>query len=186
MTTPTNDYEERKKFIKHLHEFVKKQILAGLYKSNIIEQLEDLGVERLDAHELIERMEEHLRPKRKKKILVVEDEKHSRELLAEILKKHGYKVFPAEDGEEGFSVYEKVKPDLVLTDVLMPKMKGHELIAKLRKTFWVYPIPFIVLTERGLMKEYFESLEVDAFIDKPFHTDDLLDKIKKALSKIPF
>ncbi|MFA5087907.1 MAG: response regulator [Candidatus Omnitrophota bacterium] len=179
------DGKQEKDFIKYLHEFVKKQISAGLYKSNILEKLVEMGVEQDEASRLLEEMERSLQVLRKKVILIVEDEKHTRMLLEEILRAWGYQAFSAADGEEGFQAAEKVRPDLIITDVLMPRMQGNELIKKLRGTLWGYDIPIIVLTQRDLMKDYFDTLGVEGFIAKPFQTDDLLGRIKQVFGREP-
>jgi len=119
----------------------------------------------------------------KRKILVVEDEGDMRKMLAMELEAAGYEVSQAEDGEEGFQAAKKVKPDLIISDILMPKMDGNHLMKKLRQSDFGYDIPFIVLTARGKMRDYFEIMEVDDFVVKPFDADDLLQKVRKALRK---
>lgn len=118
-----------------------------------------------------------------KKILVVEDEPELRGFLALELETSGYEVFLAADGEEGFHLARKVRPDLIISDVLMPKMDGNQLLKKLRGTDFGRRIPFFILTARGKMRDYFEAIEVDAFIEKPFEADDLLNKIEVALEQ---
>lgn len=118
-----------------------------------------------------------------KKILVVEDEPELRSFLALELETSGYEVFLAADGEEGFHLARQVRPDLIISDVLMPKMDGNQLLKKLRGTDFGRRIPFFILTARGKMRDYFESVEVDAFIEKPFEPEDLLMKIEIALEQ---
>src|SRR5690242_20598077 len=106
-----------------------------------------------------------------KRILVVEDEPELRKVLAMELEASGYEVFVAGDGEEGFEVAQEVLPDLIITDVLMPKMDGNQLLKKMRATFFGRRIPFMVLTARGKMRDYFEAVDVNAFVEKPFEAD---------------
>ncbi len=117
----------------------------------------------------------------KKKILVVEDEGHMRMMLSLELETAGYEVYQAEDGQKGFQMSGEVKPDLVISDILMPNMDGNQLMQKLRGSDFGKEIPFIVLTARGQMHDYFEVMEVDDFIIKPFDAEDLLARVKKAL-----
>ncbi len=119
----------------------------------------------------------------KKKILIVEDEKDIRTMLATDVKAAGYEIFEAEDGFLALKVAEEVKPDLIITDVLMPKMNGSELIKRLRATDWGKKIPIIVLTVRVLMRDYFDIVGVSEFVDKPFTSDEILKKIEKILGK---
>lgn len=70
---------------------------------------------------------------RKKKILVVEDEFGLQETLKDVFKMEGYDVRVAVDGDEGYGVYRRFRPDLVFTDIVMPKMNGLELVRKIRE-----------------------------------------------------
>lgn len=119
----------------------------------------------------------------KKKILVVEDEAEMRMMLALELETSGYEVFQAADGEAGFEMAREVKPDLVISDVMMPKMDGNQFMKKLRATDFGKEIPFVVLTARGKMRDYFETVEVDDFIEKPFEPDELLAKVERLLKQ---
>ncbi len=117
----------------------------------------------------------------KKKILIVEDESHMRMMLSLELETAGYEVHQAEDGQKGFQAATELKPDLIISDILMPNMDGNQLMKELRGSDFGKEIPFIVLTARGQMHDYFEVMEVDDFIIKPFDAEDLLARVKKAL-----
>ena len=114
---------------------------------------------------------------------MVEDEGEMRRMLVLELEVAGYEAFQAEDGEAGFRMAKRVKPDLIIADVLMPKMDGSQLMKKLRESDFGRAIPFVVLTARGKMQDYFEVMEVDDFIEKPFERADFLERIKKAIEK---
>ena len=120
----------------------------------------------------------------KKKILLVEDEADLRMLITENLESYGYEIYPAGDGEEGLRLIRELKPDLIITDVLMPKMNGNEFVKKVRELDIGKEIPFIVLTVRKLMKDYFEAINIEEFISKPFETKELVMKIEKVFDKI--
>lgn len=115
----------------------------------------------------------------KKKILLVEDEADLRLLVKTNLEECGYEIYEAAQGDEGITRLREVQPDLIITDVLMPKMNGNEFIQKARALEAGKDIPVIVLTVRKLMKDYFEDIHVDAFISKPFSTKDLAEKIEQ-------
>ena len=78
-----------------------------------------------------------------KKILVVEDEPALRRILAMDLEASGYDVYEAGDGEAGYELALEVLPDLIITDVIMPKMDGNQLLKKMRGTFFGRRIPFL-------------------------------------------
>jgi len=81
-----------------------------------------------------------------KKILVVDDDRLLRDGLAKVLASHGYEVQQASNGEEALSLAESNNPNLIITDILMPKLNGLELLEKVRHTAWGEYIPVIVLT----------------------------------------
>lgn len=118
---------------------------------------------------------------RVKKVLLVEDEDNLRSLIASELAELGYEVHQAKDGEEGLAMAENVRPDIILSDVVMPKKSGNDLLKELRKTEFGKNIPFIVLTARVNMKDYFEMMKVDGFLEKPFKISGLAKVIESAL-----
>ncbi|MFH1360222.1 MAG: response regulator [Candidatus Omnitrophota bacterium] len=118
-----------------------------------------------------------------KKILLVEDEQNLRFLLSEKLKSAGYEVYEAANGEEGFAIAQKIKPDLIISDIIMPKKDGNQFYKELRKMDFGKNIPFIVLTARAKMRDYFEVIEVDDFLEKPVKTEKLLTTVKDVLKK---
>jgi DNA-binding response OmpR family regulator len=125
---------------------------------------------------------ENLLDQDKKNILVVEDEPEIRFLLKDILKEN-YIVYEAEDGQEAISLIERVMPDIVICDVMMPRMNGLELCHKIKNEIATCHIPFILLTARGSEEHHMEGYEVgaDAYIAKPFNTAHLKLRIRKLL-----
>jgi CheY-like chemotaxis protein len=124
-----------------------------------------------------------------KKILVVDDESKIRELLDMRLSSEGYDVIQAKDGEEAVLMAKKHKPDLILMDVMMPKMDGAEAAGVLGRESSTKDIPVIFLTSM-ITKEEEESqafgIQLDVkkrhFIAKPFETANLLAEIQKSLN----
>jgi CheY-like chemotaxis protein len=117
----------------------------------------------------------------KKKILLVDDEIVFRRNLGRSLQGAGFDIYEANNGEDGLSIAEEVRPDLIISDVLMPKMNGNQMYKELRGKEFGRHIPFIVLTARTNMREYFQSIEVDAFLEKPLAFEELLQIIQKHL-----
>ena len=117
------------------------------------------------------------------KILIVDDEGNMRTLLTMQLEQAGYQVFQAEDGDAGFQIAKSELPDLIISDVLMPQMDGNQLMKKLRESEFGKEIPFIILSARDQMQDYFEVMNVDDFVAKPYETEDLLNRINQVLTK---
>jgi len=84
-----------------------------------------------------------------KKILIIEDEDILRNLLEEKLKQKGYDVSVAKDGQEGLSVMPKIMPDLILLDIIMPKVNGFEVMEKMQKSPNLKEIPVIIVSNSG-------------------------------------
>ncbi len=112
-----------------------------------------------------------------KKILVVEDEKAIADILEFNLKKEGYMVVCAYDGEAGLSSAQSENPDLILLDVMLPKLDGFEVCKEVRKTS---NVPIIMLTAREEEVDKVLGLELgaDDYITKPFSMRELMARIK--------
>jgi len=113
----------------------------------------------------------------KKIILVVEDEDESRTLMAKKLGNSGYHVLQAENGLEALRMAEENMPDLIITDIIMPKMDGNQLLKKLRESHVFKEVPVIVTTVRGNMRDYFEIIGVHEFMAKPFKLETLVSVV---------
>ncbi|MBI4115535.1 MAG: response regulator [Candidatus Omnitrophica bacterium] len=117
----------------------------------------------------------------KRKILVVDDEPDFVKLLAFDLKKQGYEVVTAGDGEEGLEKIGSENPDLVIFDIKMPKMEGYTFVRNLRKNAERSSIPLIALTGYDSMRDMFEIEGVKEYFIKSTQTDSLLQAIKRYL-----
>lgn len=120
-----------------------------------------------------------------KKILVVEDSGMARKLVVNTLVKVGYSIFEAVDGEEAISMVEEVKPDLVLLDLILPKLDGYEVLDIIRKNDKYKKLPVIALTSRDAL---FDKLKgkmrgTDEYLTKPVNPEELLDKVEKHLAR---
>ncbi len=117
------------------------------------------------------------------KILVVEDESALRTILKFQLEGAGYDVMTADDGVEGLEKVQEVLPDLVLLDVMMPRMDGSEVCRQLRASFLTSQIPVIMLTARGQIQDKIAGLDVGAndYLTKPYSLDELLIRVRNIL-----
>lgn len=116
-----------------------------------------------------------------KKILIIDDEQTQRILLANIFEAAGHAVTQAEDGEKGFRLARDIKPDLIITDVLMPKMDGFTFFKELKTSDLTSNIPVLIITGRAKMEETFKVMGADDFILKPVRNEELLSKADRLL-----
>ena len=121
----------------------------------------------------------------KQTILVVDDERDLLDLIEYNLKKEGFKVLKAENGEEGISKAKEHKPDLILLDIMMPKMDGLEAVEIMRKDDELKITPIIFLTARSDEKTEIDGLNKggDDYITKPISTTKLVSRIKAVLRR---
>jgi two-component system chemotaxis response regulator CheY len=119
------------------------------------------------------------------KILIVEDEKISRMILLRALEKQGYEVLVAEDGQEGWEIFQKEKEDIYLAilDWMMPKMDGLELCHHIKKSQVSHYVYVMFLTGKSDVKDIVEGLDrgADDYLTKPFDNRELLSRIKVGL-----
>lgn len=117
-----------------------------------------------------------------KKILVAEDEKNIANIIAYNLKNDGYKVFCAYDGQEALDLFESEKPDLVLLDIMMPKINGFDVCKQIRKKSQV---AIIMLTARADEVDKVLGLELgaDDYVTKPFSVNELMARVKANLRR---
>ncbi len=119
------------------------------------------------------------------RILIVDDDPWILRMVSTLLEKRGYSIVTACDGEEALQRAEEVKPDLVVTDVMMPKMDGWELVRNLRARPQLALIPVLFLTalngEEDRMRGF--RLGADDFLPKPFRFEELDQRVQNALKK---
>ncbi|MBI4720975.1 MAG: response regulator [Chitinivibrionia bacterium] len=117
------------------------------------------------------------------KILVVDDEPHILQILKFTLEKAGYQVFTAEDGEKALGMLEELLPDLVVLDIMMPKITGYEVCRKMREAYKTSHIPVILLTAKGELEEKIKGLEGGAndYLVKPYSNEELLLRVRNVL-----
>jgi len=119
-----------------------------------------------------------------KKILFIEDEFTLQKSMGEFLEKAGFKIIQALDGEIGLNLAEKEKPDLILLDLILPKISGFEVLKRLKENKETKDIPVIILTNLEESTDVGKSLELGAttyLVKSDQSLDDVLEIIKETL-----
>lgn len=117
------------------------------------------------------------------RILIIEDELPMRTALQDCLEAEGYRVLSAADGERGFDRVMAEKPDLVLLDVMMPRLDGFALCAELRRL--ANPVPVLMLTAKGQIEDRVKGLDAgaDDYLVKPFSSAELMARVRALLRR---
>ena len=120
------------------------------------------------------------------KILVVDDEPDIVEIITFTLESKGHEITAAKDGAEGIEQVKKDEPDLIILDVMMPKMNGMQVVDYLRNKEQYNHIPIIMLTattqySRKPDEEWRKKIGVEDYISKPFEPIDLITRVDKVL-----
>ena len=119
----------------------------------------------------------------KGEILVADDNADMREFIKRLLEDAGYSVSLAVDGEDAWEMCQKSLPDLVLSDVMMPRLNGFELLKKIRSAEYTYSLPIILLSARAGEIDKTEGLNsgADDYLSKPFHSGELIARVDGAV-----
>ena len=120
----------------------------------------------------------------KKIILVSDDVEETLELLKYSLEIAGYSVITAKNGEEALKQSQELRPDLIILDIVMPKIDGYTVNSKLKESEKTKDIPVVISTTRGLMSKMFSTdgkTKIDSFLEKPYTVEDLWSKVKEIL-----
>ena len=120
-----------------------------------------------------------------KRILIVDDEPNIVLSLEFLMKKNGYEVETATDGDQAMDAVEQQKPDLMLLDVMMPRKDGYQVCQLLRGREEFKDVRIVMLTAKGrdVEREKGLSLGADDYITKPFSTQDVVDKVSELLGQ---
>lgn len=118
-----------------------------------------------------------------KKILVIDDEEDMQKLLKMRLQQDNFSVITAEDGDTGLKAAEKEVPDIIILDIMMPKMDGYTCLKELRNLPKTKDIPVLILSgkEEEKVRDLFAFQKISGYIEKPFELDDLVAKIREIL-----
>lgn len=117
------------------------------------------------------------------KVLVVDDEPMVRDVLSRYLRRDGFEVATASDGEEALVRFNEAEPDLVLLDLMLPRVDGYEVFRRLREQS---PTPVIMLTARGEEMDRIVGLErgADDYIGKPFSPREVVARVRAVLRRV--
>ena len=120
-----------------------------------------------------------------KRILIIEDDINIRETLCDILELKGHDIIAADNGQSGILKAAQYKPDLIICDIMMPKLNGYQVLDVVRQNKWLMRKPFIFLSAKSSKEEVFEGLLKGAneYITKPFTNQELFTAIDTLLSK---
>jgi len=118
-----------------------------------------------------------------KKILIIDDEEDIQKLLKIRLGQEDFLVVTADDGEKGVRAAEAEKPDLILLDIMMPKMDGYTCLKEIRKIPGMKDTHILMLSgkEEEKVRDLFAFQKISGYIEKPFDLDTLIGKIKESL-----
>jgi len=119
-----------------------------------------------------------------KTILFIEDESALQKTFGEILKQEGYEMIPALDGEVGLRLAKDKKPDLILLDLILPRIHGFDVLKKLKEDKETKEIPIIVLTNLEGISDVDKAIELGAttyLVKAQYTLEEVVEKIKKTL-----
>jgi len=133
--------------------------------------------------EFIRTHDRRARSRNARNILVVDDEPNILFALEETVKAAGHGCISAVDGEEALFLAREIQPDLILSDVIMPKINGYELCRTVKSDDSIRNIPVVLVTVRGMLKDLAEGQDAgaDGYLIKPFHAQELEEKISQLL-----
>jgi len=121
-----------------------------------------------------------------KKILFIEDEETLQRTFGDILQREKYEVVKALDGEIGLRLAKSEKPDLIILDLVLPKMHGFEVLKALKKNKETKDIPVLILTNLERPKDVEQALDLGAttyLVKTNYALEDVIDKVKKVLKE---
>ncbi len=120
-----------------------------------------------------------------KTILVVDDEKDIVLTVKTLMEQKGYTVLTAFDGKEAYSTAVHNNPDLIISDIIMPGLNGHDLLKKIKNHKTIKDIPIILLTQKDSFDDIFRAYGLGAanFLPKPFDGDTLIQAVENILEQ---
>jgi CheY-like chemotaxis protein/class 3 adenylate cyclase len=168
-------------------------ICSSLGQASDLERGFDLGadeylVKPVVPEELVSRLQALLATKmlsEREQLLVVDDSAAIRHLVSDCLKRQGFRVTTAVDGQDGFEKAQHSKPELILTDYDMPRMTGFELVVALRRNEQTRDIPIVMLTARDTKRDQAQmrAAGLNSYLVKPFGTDKCIALVERVLAE---
>jgi len=120
--------------------------------------------------------------KKKNLILIVDDEEEIRQLLKEFLEKNDFEVMMAEDGQQALKLAGEQVPDLLITDMLLPKEHGIEVMHFMKDKFFLPIIAISGIYKKSEIKERISDIYIDGFFEKPLNLEEILACIRSILN----
>jgi chemosensory pili system protein ChpA (sensor histidine kinase/response regulator) len=157
-------------------------VVTVLDLPGLLEQHDSLGARNQASQSTARPVTEHALPK----VLIVDDSLSVRSSLSQLMSDGGYQVVTARDGLEAVNMLEQEAPDVVLTDLEMPRMNGLDLVGYIRNSAQWNPLPVVMITSRTMAKhrQQAEQAGVNSYITKPFTEDEVLASVDRQLSPI--
>ncbi len=123
----------------------------------------------------------------KAKILVIEDNDQNLYMVTYLLEKHGYEVIAARDGREGFELAGQTRPALIVLDIQLPVMDGHEVARRLKEQPETRDIPIVAVTSYAMAKDREQILAngCEGYIEKPINPDTFVSELERYLPTSP-
>lgn len=120
------------------------------------------------------------------RVLIAEDDEHIVELLTFVLERERYAVATATDGEAALAHLRSAPPDLMILDVMLPRMNGFEVLKSVRADPQLRDLPVIVLTAKGQVQDRrtAEALGIAAYMTKPFSNQDVVDSVRRVAGSL--
>lgn len=120
---------------------------------------------------------------RRKTVLVVDDDSNIRYLVASVLRKAGYQVVEASDGDEAITVANREPPDLILMDLAMPQRSGISAIYRIRKNLALRDVPIVAVTAYSSADMHRDALKAgcQSYLTKPFNVEELKSVVSRLL-----
>lgn len=138
---------------------------------------------RTDAHPLGRRQKQRFTPESGTKVLIVDDSRTVRSVLAKMLRQSGYDVLEAEDGSKGIEMATKQRPDLIFMDVIMPQINGFQATRRIKREQITKNIPIIMMTGNKESAESFWTKKIGAtsYLTKPFSRQEIFAQVESVL-----
>jgi DNA-binding response OmpR family regulator len=120
-----------------------------------------------------------------KRILVAEDDPVTRRFVVSLLEERGYEVLVAEDGEHALATAKSARPDLIVSDLVMPYRDGYEVLRAIRNDEWLKDTPVLILSMRDHEEDIVRGLEegADDYVVKPFNAREFVLRVRKLLER---
>jgi len=178
-TKRSQELLEREQAIKELYQFIAEQVIAGLFKNDIIDKVIELGYDKYTAADLVDEMEERMQRIRKKDILIIMPPTKRRDRIRDAFTYAGFETQYIKDGQDFLKSIKRIVPDLVVMEHRPPHINAQELLALMRRNPIGRNIPVVVIASRRQMRDSFEAFgRVDFFL-RSFDIDAMLQTIKK-------